>query len=206
MRLLTGLFVILMFTGVADAQHRRPPVFADSASTAYADSQVVLHTTMGDIVLDLFPEVAPIHVASFTKLVNQGFYDSLIIHRVVKNVLIQGGSPTGTSLGKGPWTIPAEFSDIPHADGTLAMARTADPNGASCQFYITLRRIPMYDGKYTIFGRVADSNSLGVVHSIAVVESTGKQRPPKQSDLPLEPIIITKAGVQPRAKPSNEDK
>lgn len=169
---------------------------------AYADSQVVLETSLGVIALDLFPDVAPKHVMSFTKMVNMGFYDSLIIHRAVPDVLIQGGSPDGTPVGKGPWTTPAEFSDLNHIDGTIAMARPSDINGASCQFYITLRTIPQYDGKYSIFGEVADSASLATAHKISKVKTTGKQPFPKLSDYPLEKVYILKAHV--RAKPGSD--
>lgn len=166
---------------------------------AYADSQAVLETSFGDIVLDLFPEVAPRHVSSFTKLINMGFYDSLIFHRAIEEVLIQGGSPNGRPDGSGPWTVPAEFSDLKHIDGTLAMARPANINGASCQFYICLRETPFLDGKYTIFGQVADSASLQVAHEIGRTKTTGKQPPPELSDYPLETVYILKAYIRPKA-------
>ena len=167
----------------------------------YADSQAVLETSFGDIVLDLFPNVAPKHVLSFTKLINMGFYDSLTFHRIIREFLIQGGSPNGKPNGKGPWTIPAEFSNtLKHVDGTLAMARPSDINGASCQFYICLRPYPQIDGKYTIFGHVADSVSLAVAHKIGMVKTTGKQRPPRMSDYPLEPVYILKAYMRPKPK------
>ena len=160
---------------------------------AYADSQVVLSTSLGEIVLDLFPDVAPKHVTSFVRLINSGFYDSLTFHRIIKETLIQGGCPKGDGLGKGPWNVPAEFSDLKHSDGTLAMARSRDINSGSCQFYICMRPMPFLDGKYTIFGHVADSTSLAVVHKIGSVKTTGKQPYPKKSDFPLEPVYIKKA-------------
>jgi cyclophilin family peptidyl-prolyl cis-trans isomerase len=166
----------------------------------YADSQVVLETSFGGIVLNLFPDVAPRHVLSITKLVNMGFYDSLTFHRAIPDGLIQGGSPTGMPTGKGPWTVPAEFSDLKHGDGTLAMARPGDINGGSCQFYICLRDMPYLNGKYTIFGEVADSASLAIAHKISRTETTGKQKPPKISDFPLETVYIFKAYM--RMKPS----
>ena len=168
----------------------------------YADSQIVLETSLGDIVFDLYPDVAPRHVTSFTKLVNMGFYDSLTFHRAIPGTLIQGGSPDGSPTGQGPWTVPAEFSDLKHDDGTLAMARPADITGATCQFYISLRNMPFLDGKYTIFGHTADSLSLAVIHRISKVETTGKQPFPKISDLPLETVFITGAYI--RARPESK--
>ena len=168
----------------------------------YADSQIVLETSLGDIVFDLYPDVAPRQVTSFTKLVNMGFYDSLTFHRAIPGTLIQGGSPDGSPTGHGPWTVPAEFSDLKHDDGTLAMARPADINGATCQFYISLRNMPFLDGKYTIFGHTADSLSLAVIHRISKVETTGKQPFPKISDLPLETVFITGAYI--RARPESK--
>ncbi len=198
--LLLALAVTTCFTGTQAAEEEFADLnYEEVDASAYADSQVVLNTTLGDIVLNLFPETAPKHVASFVTLVNAGFYDSLTFHRAIRDVLIQGGSPGGRPDGKGPWTIPAEFSDIEHVDGTLAMARPRDINGASCQFYITLRRVQMYDGKYTVFGEVADSVSLAVAHEISRVETTGQQQYPRVSDKPLKDIYIEKAIV--RARP-----
>jgi cyclophilin family peptidyl-prolyl cis-trans isomerase len=190
MRRILHLVIISILTAAGSAQ------CADSLGVnaeAYADSQVVLSTSLGEVVLDLFPDVAPKHVTSFVRLINMGFYDSLTFHRIIKETLIQGGFPKGDSLGKGPWNVPAEFSNLKHTDGTLAMARSRDFNSASCQFYIGMRPMPFLDGKYTIFGHVADSASLAVVHQIGSVKTTGKQPYPKRSDFPLEPVYIKKA-------------
>jgi peptidyl-prolyl cis-trans isomerase B (cyclophilin B) len=168
---------------------------------AYADSQVVLRTSMGDIVLDLYPDVAPKHVLNFTKLANTGFYDSLTFHRVIKEMLLQGGDPKGNGTGKGPNNVPSEFSSLHHTDGILSMARSSDPNSASCQFFICLRSFPPWDGNYSIFGKVADSASLRVAHTIGEVPTSGKQRPPALSDCPLKPVYIVKAYVRPKPKP-----
>jgi len=191
--LLVSVFVVpAVFAGETEDTVKVDPA-------VYVDSQVVVETSLGDIVLDLFPDVAPRHVTSFTKLVNMGFYDSLTFHRAIADALIQGGSPNGRPDGKGPWTVPAEFSDLKHEDGTLAMARPTDINGASCQFYISLRSMPPLDGKYTIFGHTADSLSLAVAHKISRVATTGKQQFPNISDLPLETALISKAYL--RARP-----
>jgi cyclophilin family peptidyl-prolyl cis-trans isomerase len=200
MRKALVLLLLLLIGPAAVAEEKKDTAAADPM--AYADSQVVLETSFGSVVLDLFPDVAPRHVSSFAKLVNMDFYDSLTFHRAIEDVLIQGGSPNGRPDGKGPWTVPAEFSDLKHVDGTLAMARPRDINGASCQFYICLRTTPFLDGKYTIFGQVADSASLAVAHKISRTETTGKQRPPDISDLPLEPVYILDAYIRAESKPS----
>ena len=198
-RIIFLLCSVLIVSAVL-AGEKKDSVKVDPA--VYADSQVVLETSLGDIVLDLYPDVAPRHVTSFTKLVNMGFYDSLTFHRAIPGTLIQGGSPDGSPTGQGPWKVPAEFSDLKHDDGTLAMARSADINGATCQFYISIRQMPFLDGKYTIFGHTADSLSLAVVHKISRVETTGKQPFPKVSDLPLETVLISRAYI--RARPESK--
>jgi peptidyl-prolyl cis-trans isomerase B (cyclophilin B) len=170
---------------------------------AYSDSQAVLVTNWGEIVLDLFPDVAPMHVTSFAKLIDMGYYDSLTFHRIIKGTLIQGGCPEGTGAGQGPWTLPLEASDRKHQDGTLAMARRQDPNTASSQFYICMRPMPYLDGKYTVFGQVADSASLAVVHRIGDVKTNGKQPFPNRSDVPLEPVVIERAYI--RARPEADE-
>ncbi|MBU1320066.1 MAG: peptidylprolyl isomerase [candidate division Zixibacteria bacterium] len=189
---LTILIAPMAFAGDKDSVEANP--------AAYADSQVVLQTALGDIVLDLYPDVAPQHVLSLTKLVNMGFYDSLIFHRVIKETLIQGGCPKGDGTGEGPWKVPAELSDLQHVDGTLGMARKIALNSATSQFYICLRPMPFLDGKYTVFGHVADSSSLAVAHKIGMMETTGKVKPPAKPDFPLDPAYIERAYV--RGKPA----
>ncbi|MBF0544989.1 MAG: peptidylprolyl isomerase [Candidatus Riflebacteria bacterium] len=115
---------------------------------------VKLTTDRGEICLELFPEDAPKHVESFLKLIEKGFYNGLIFHRVVPGFVIQGGDPTGNGSGGPGYTLPAEFNKRPHEKGTLAMARTEDVNSAGSQFYICLDRIPHLDGQYTVFGKV----------------------------------------------------
>ena len=200
MRRITFLLCSALIASTVFAGEKTDSVKVDPA--VYADSQVVLETSLGDIVLDLYPNVAPRHVTNFTRLVTMGFYDSLTFHRAIPGTLIQGGSPDGSPTGQGPWKVVAEFSTLKHDDGTIAMARPNDINGATCQFYISLRAMPFLDGKYTIFGHTADSLSLAVAHKISRVETTGKQPFPKISDLPLETVLISKAYI--RAKPESK--
>jgi cyclophilin family peptidyl-prolyl cis-trans isomerase len=127
--------------------------------------RVVLETVRGDIVIELHPEDAPQTVANFTKLVKQGFYDSLTFHRVVPGFVIQGGDPNSRDANPfndgqgGPgYTVPAEIK-AKHVKGAVAMARMPDgvnPTRASSgsQFYIALKDLAQLDGGYTVFGQV----------------------------------------------------
>ncbi len=130
-----------------------------------------IKTTKGDIEVELFPEVAPQHVNSFMFLSEAGFYDGLVFHRVVPGFVIQGGDPTGTGGGGPGYSIPAEFNSenpVPHRVGTLAMARSGDPNSGGSQWYIVLEDSPSatgLNGQYTVFGHV--TSGMSVVQQIA---------------------------------------
>ncbi len=117
---------------------------------------VKMELETGVVTMELYPDVAPKTVASFKKLVEQGFYDGLTFHRVIPGFMAQGGDPEGTGMGGPGFTIPAEFNDKKHVRGTLAMARSADPDSAGSQFYICYAPQPHLDGQYTIFGQVLD--------------------------------------------------
>jgi len=115
---------------------------------------VKMTTDKGVIYLELYPEVAPIHVDNFLRLIKTDFYNGLLFHRVVPGQIIQGGCPDGTGRGGPGYTIPAEFNFRKHRKGTLSMARTSHPDSAGSQFYICLKRMVQLDGKYTVFGQV----------------------------------------------------
>ena len=115
---------------------------------------VKMTTNKGVVYLELFPEVAPLHVDNFLTLIKKGFYNGLLFHRVVRGALIQGGCPEGTGRGGPGYTIPAEFNFLKHKRGTLSMARASHPDSAGSQFYICLQRMSQLDGKYTVFGQV----------------------------------------------------
>ena len=141
----------------------------------------------GIIKLELYPEHAPITVENFVKLVNDGFYDGLIFHRVIKNFMIQGGDPEGTGMGGSPDKIKGEFAangvnnPIKHERGVISMARTNNPNSASSQFFICHKAAPHLDGSYAAFGKVIEG--IEVVDEIANVV-TGK------NDRPREDVVI----------------
>ncbi len=115
---------------------------------------IKISTEKGDMILELFPDVAPKHVESMLNLTRKGFYNNLTFHRVVPGFVIQGGCPQGTGTGGPGYNIPAEFNSRKHLKGTLAMARAQDPNSAGSQFYICLDVIPHLDNQYTVFGQL----------------------------------------------------
>jgi len=149
--------------------------------------RIVMETTQGRIVLELWPEVAPKHCQSFVYLTEKGFFDSLTFHRIVPSFVIQGGDPKGNGTGGPGYNVPAEFSEtLLHEDGILSMARAQDPNSAGSQFFICLGRLASLDKKYTIFGKVVEG--LDVVHKIEKV--------PVQSERPVTPVVMSKVYLE----------
>jgi peptidylprolyl isomerase/peptidyl-prolyl cis-trans isomerase B (cyclophilin B) len=108
----------------------------------------------GEIRLDFYPEEAPKTVENFVTLAKKGFYNGLNFHRVVPDFVVQGGCPKGNGTGGPGYQIKAEFNKQKHVRGTLAMARSQDPDSAGSQFYICYGATPHLDGQYTVFGRV----------------------------------------------------
>ena len=141
----------------------------------YRDKLAVIKTDFGTITFKFYPEDAPRTVDNFARLAQRGFYNGSPFHRIVKDTLIQGGSPDGSPSGGPGYTIPAEFNERMHVEGTVAMARAADPDSAGSQFYICLREIPQLDGRYTVFGQVAEG--MDVVRKIAQSETDSNERP-----------------------------
>jgi peptidylprolyl isomerase/peptidyl-prolyl cis-trans isomerase B (cyclophilin B) len=136
----------------------KPEKGGSSSGTPQAKSspQVLIETDRGKITIELFPDVAPKTVARFTELVKKGFYNGLLFHRVIPRFLVLGGDPAGDGTGGSGRTIPAEFNERKHVAGTVGMARTRDPDSADSQFYLCLEAQPFLDGKYTVFGQVAE--------------------------------------------------
>ena len=109
----------------------------------------------GKVVIKLYPDVAPKHVAQITMLAKEGFYDGIIFHRVIEGFMAQTGDPTGTGMGGSDLPdIRAEFSDEPFVRGTLGMARSQHPDSANSQFFICFEPAPHLDRQYTVFGKV----------------------------------------------------
>ena len=159
-----------------------------------ADKQVTIHTDFGDMTLEFFPDKAPDHVANFVDLAETGFYDGKTFHRIVDGFMIQGGCPKGTGTGDGPRRLKAEFNDTPHVKGVLSMARAADPNSASCQFFICLADATFLDRQCTAFGRVTDDAGLETLTKIGKVETRDPGTGEKSQ--PVEKVLINKMTVE----------
>jgi peptidyl-prolyl cis-trans isomerase B (cyclophilin B) len=133
-----------------------------------ANRTAVIETNKGTIKFELSEDLAPVTTANFIGLAESNFYNGLTFHRVEPGFVIQGGCPRGNGTGGSDKKIPLEVTpNLKHdAAGTVAMARSSDPNSASCQFYITLAPTPFLDMNYAVFGRVTDG--LEVVKQIRV--------------------------------------
>lgn len=118
------------------------------------ENAIVMKLKDGDVVIEMFPEVAPKHVERIKELVRSKFYDGLKFHRVIEGFMAQAGCPLGTGTGGSGKKIVAEFSDLPHKRGTLSMARAMDPNSGDSQFFICFNNCEWLDGQYTIWGQV----------------------------------------------------
>ena len=132
------------------------PVATDTSARKLDPHDVVAVINMakgGEIVFECYPDDAPKTVDNFITLTNKGFYNGLTFHRVEAGFVVQGGDPAGNGTGDAGYNLPAEFNKQKHVTGTVAMARSSDPNSASCQFYICLAPQPSLDGKYTVFGQ-----------------------------------------------------
>jgi len=129
-----------------------------SAKVKIMDPENTLYMDLpaGRVVIKMWPEVAPNHVARIKELVRKGFYDGLTFHRVIPGFMAQTGDPQGDGTGGSGQKLEAEFSKLPHTRGMVSMARAADPNSADSQFFICLDSAPHLDGKYTIWGQVID--------------------------------------------------
>jgi peptidylprolyl isomerase/peptidyl-prolyl cis-trans isomerase B (cyclophilin B) len=120
----------------------------------------------GEIRIEFYPQDAPKTVENFVTLAKKGFYNGLTFHRVVPGFVVQGGDPKGNGTGGPGYQIKAEFSQRKHVRGTLAMARSQDPDSAGSQFYITYGPQPHLDGGYTVFGQVVS----GMEHVDAITQ------------------------------------
>ncbi len=148
---------------------------------------ILMETTMGNIKIRLFDDKVPVTAKNFKDLVEEGFYDGIIFHRVIDGFMIQGGDPTGTGTGGSLKTIPDEFHpSLKHSrKGLLSMANRG-PNTGTSQFFITLVPTPHLDGKHAIFGEV--------IEGMNVVESIGRV-PIGPRDKPISDVVMTKVTV-----------
>ena len=196
------LAVVLLVVGaVATIRLVKPDFFTSlfekPVESAYAETDDVTNYVKlsvkgyGDIVMELYPDVAPITVANFQMLVHDKFYDGLTFHRVIPNFMIQGGDPKGDGTGGSPNTIKGEFSangvtnNLSHKRGVVSMARKSSPmDSASSQFFICNADSTYLDGSYAAFGRVVEG--MDVVDAISAVSCNS-------SDKPLTDVVIETA-------------
>ena len=182
-------------------------------SCAKEEKVAVISTQFGDMIVEFYEDVAPMHVESFKILADEGYFDKTTFHRVIPGFVIQGGDPnskddnrmndgTGGRAGKyfgigrendpNSWTIPAEFNDKKHVKGTLSMARSQNPNSGSSQFFICHAATPQLNNQYTVFGQVVDG--LDVIDNIVYVDRPKKQNPRyggPDGDNPFEKVEMT---------------
>ncbi|NMB00788.1 MAG: peptidylprolyl isomerase [Firmicutes bacterium] len=136
---------------------------------------------LGIIEIELYPDLAPNTVRNFISLVQKGFYDGVIFHRVIPGFMIQGGDPTGTGTGGPGYSIKGEFSQngfpntLKHERGVISMARTMVPDSAGSQFFIMVNNAPHLDGAYAAFGRVV--SGMEVADKIVSVKRDRMDKP-----------------------------
>ena len=153
---------------------------------------ITMKTTAGTITAELYPEVAPITVNNFISLINKGFYNGLIFHRVINGFMIQGGDPDGIGTGGPGYHIRGEFAqngyenNLKHTAGVLSMARSMMPNSAGSQFFIMVDAAPHLDGQYAAFGKIIE----GMDAADKIVA-----QPTNAMDKPDEPQVMKKVTI-----------
>ena len=185
-----GLFCLISCSGGGQTSETAAPG-SDGSSVGESGENIMIQIEMengGIIKAELYPDKAPITVENFVSLANEGFYDGLIFHRVIKNFMIQGGDPDGNGTGGSGKNIKGEFSangvttnDISHVRGVLSMARSKNMDSASSQFFIVQADSTYLDGQYAAFGMVTEG--MDVVDEIASVETD-------KYDKPVEDVVI----------------
>ena len=153
----------------------------------------------GDMIrAELYPEIAPISVNSFISLINKGFYNGLIFHRVIYGFMIQGGCPNGNGMGGPGYSIKGEFAqngvvnELKHTPGVLSMARAMNPNSAGSQFFIMHKAAPHLDGSYAAFGKVIEG--MDAVNKIAEVGTDYSDRPIQEQK--IQSMTVETFGVE----------
>jgi peptidylprolyl isomerase/peptidyl-prolyl cis-trans isomerase B (cyclophilin B) len=153
------LFLVILTAALYGFRHWRKRMALKTFEPLPAGSKPVVGIELengGRIRVELYPDDAPNHCAAFVDLIKKGYYDGLSFHRVVEGFVVQGGCPQGNGSGGPGYKLKAEFNEKPHLTGTLAMARTPDPDSAGSQFYICLAPQPGLDRQYTVFGQTIE--------------------------------------------------
>ena len=164
-----------------------------------ANPIVTITMENGDVMkAELYPEIAPNTVNNFISLVQNGFYDGLIFHRVIRGFMIQGGCPDGTGMGGPGYTIKGEFSqngfanDLRHTEGVLSMARAMHPDSAGSQFFIMHKNSPHLDGAYAAFGKITEG--MDIVNKIAETATDYSDRPLEEQK--MKKVTVDTMGVE----------
>ena len=164
-----------------------------------ANPIVTFEMENGDIMkAELYPEIAPNTVNNFISLVQNGFYDGLIFHRVIRGFMIQGGCPDGTGMGGPGYTIKGEFSqngfsnDLRHTEGVLSMARAMHPDSAGSQFFIMHKNSPHLDGAYAAFGKITEG--MDIVNKIVETATDYSDRPLEEQK--MKKVTVDTMGVE----------
>nr|WP_320147782.1 peptidylprolyl isomerase [uncultured Anaeromusa sp.] len=191
----TLLFCLTAVTGCAGpgskTAEKTEPTKADTplppTDPNKKNSLAVFETSMGTFKVELFEDKAPRTAQNFISLVNKGFYNGLIFHRVIDGFMIQGGDPKGNGTGGPGYVIPDEFhKDLKHTGAGMLSMANAGPNTGGSQFFITLDATPWLDGKHAIFGKVVEG--LDVVKAIGKVKTGAQDRP--QTDVVMKKVTI----------------
>lgn len=144
----------------ADKTQAQNTMEMEVGAEGLSQTQAMIKTVHGNIVFKFYPDKAPNTVKRIIELIEQGFYDGLTFHRVIPGFVIQGGDPKGNGSGGSGKKLKAEFNDMKHIYGAVAMARAQDVDSADSQFYISLGTLPHLDNKYTVFGQVTKGMDL----------------------------------------------
>lgn len=164
-----------------------------------ANPIVTFEMENGDVMkVELYPEVAPNTVNNFISLVNKGFYDGLIFHRVINGFMIQGGCPNGTGMGGPGYSIAGEFAQngfdnqLKHEPGVISMARAMNPDSAGSQFFIMHKNSPHLDGAYAAFGKIIEG--MDVVNKIAEADTDFRDKP--ITDQKMKKVTVETFGTE----------
>ena len=172
----------------------------ESEDTALSDSNPIVTIEMEDggiITIELYPDVAPNTVNNFISLINKGYYDGVIFHRVIPGFMIQGGDPDGNGMGGPGYAIKGEFSangfknTLAHTRGVISMARTKIPDSAGSQFFIMVNTASYLDGQYAAFGKVL--SGMEVVDKIVSAKTNAADKP--LTDQRMKKVTVDTRGV-----------
>ena len=156
---------------------------ASGASNDARENALHLYLDSGKVVIQLRPDLAPIHVERIKELTRDGFYDGIVFHRVIDGFMAQTGDPTGTGMGGSGQKLQAEFTRTPFQRGTVGMARARDPNSGDSQFFICFADARFLDGQYTVWGEVTEGMEL--------VDGIAQGEPPEDPDKIVRLVVAS---------------